>query len=131
MKLSTNPKKQHQEQGTNGLGDELLIILDYLIQLEPLDSQDTQTQPILQLRHPNKPLEYFRVLAVARYKTSLQFHINCCPGKPCFPSSAPAGCTSARCCYLVAFNIRPILTHRDALIAGRPLPASAQPPRKN
>ena len=80
-------KKQHQDQGTNGLGDELLIIWDYLIQLEPFDSQDAQTQPIPQLRHPNKPLEYFRVLAVACYKISSQFHIKWCQGKVCFSSS--------------------------------------------
>lgn len=45
-KLSTKFKKQHQDEGTNGLGDGWLIIWNYLIKLEPFHRQDTQVQAV-------------------------------------------------------------------------------------
>lgn len=45
-KAFNKSKKQHQDEGTNGLGDGQLIIWDYLTQLEPFHTQDTQAQSV-------------------------------------------------------------------------------------
>lgn len=46
LKAFNKFKKQHQDEGTNGLGDGWLIIWNYLIQLEPFHRQDTQVQAV-------------------------------------------------------------------------------------
>lgn len=123
-------KKQHQDEGTNGLGDRQLIIWDYLIQLEPLHRQGTQAQPDPNIQTNLWGFSGFWPLPAM--KPSHNFISNAVKESIASPPHLP-NCWVYNCMLLqsLAQNTQPIFVYHDILITEHPFPASTAAPRRN
>lgn len=120
--------KQHQDEGTNGLGDGQLIIWDYLTQLEPFHTQDTQPVPSIQTNLWGFS-EFWLLPAI---KPPHKFISNTVKENIASPPHLPNGWVY-HCVLLQSFalNAQPILEHHDILTTGHPFPASTASPRRD